>query len=92
MECPYCKSNEFVIWSRKKSQFRCKKCSRVFTPKSNPNRGIIKDNKRYCFRCEEWKDISEFGEKSMNNKKIIRSRCKECNNLSNKEYDEQEGG
>jgi len=92
MKCPFCNSEEYVIWSSKKSQFKCKKCNRIFTPNSNPNRGLIKDGQKWCSKCDKWKPLSEFGMKKYKDQKIFRSQCKTCGNLLSKECRDKDGG
>jgi len=51
------------------------------------NNAIIKDNKKQCRLCLEWKDTNLFGTflDKKTNKIYINSRCKQCaSNVSNK--------
>lgn len=74
MKCIYCGSASIRVWSSKKGMFRCKDCGRCFTKDSNPLRGVIKDNGRYCLKCGEFKDNGDFFFK----KGKPRSICKKC--------------
>jgi len=80
MKCPYCYSINSVIWSSKRGIYKCKQCNKYFTEKTNPHRGIIINNTRYCSVCGELKSLNNFYKK--NGKP--RSVCKECMRVGEK--------
>lgn len=74
--CIYCNSNNIYKFGKykNKQQYKCKKCNKIFTKNSNPNRGLIINDEKYCNACEKFKPLSEF----LFSEGKPRSRCKVC--------------
>lgn len=80
MNCIHCGSDKLFKWQTKKNIVMCKDCRRTFSPNSNPNRGKIIDNKKWCNTCNQFKDLDDFGTQQYKGKINIRSQCKTCFN------------
>lgn len=80
MLCVYCHEENVRNENKTKGLFRCKSCNRCFTKTSNPKRGLIIDNKKYCNRCNELKFLDDF----YSNGKELRGECKDCYKFTNR--------
>jgi len=76
--CIYCKSDNIVKAGKNKykiQRYICRSCSKHFNENTDPNIGIVVNNKKYCSKCKLYKPTSEF--KIINNKKLYYC-CKKC--------------
>ena len=74
MKCVCCGSTNFSSWSTKRGVVKCRDCGRFFTKNSNPLRGVIRADGRYCLKCGEFKVNSDLYFRDGR----PRSICKEC--------------
>jgi len=77
MKCIHCSGTNLHKYGVRngKQIYRCLDCYKFFTRTSKKHNGnTIINGKKYCTKCEEFKELSEF---NLKNGKL-RSNCKEC--------------